>query len=385
MNNRMLSLVFFLFALTITTVSAQPIDTLTKKQQRQLAKKQKEKEGKFMITPLAGPAYTPELGFTIAGGVLTSWRMDKADTTLQRSSAPFNIGWGSTGSYFFSTRASVFLKHDKYRLYTDVWFKNMDDNYFGIGYENGRYTPKSDSTTKYNRVWLQFYPRFLWQFKKTFFAGAALDLNYTKGKDPSPGVAADPVYQQYNETPYNSGFGILFQHDTRDITVNAWKGIFLEAQITLYGGFLGGQNNYQVYSFDTRKYFSITKPGHTLAFQLRGRFAVGNVPYGEMSQLGTPFDLRGYLWGQYRNKSMLFGIGEYRHTFYKKDAKPSKYGAVGWLATGSIGEDPTDFKHWLPNGGIGFRFEVQPRMNLRLDYGFGKGSSGFYFNFQEAF
>ncbi|AFD07012.1 BamA/TamA family outer membrane protein [Solitalea canadensis] len=385
MNKLLHSLLLLLFLFGSGIVNAQQADSLTKKEKRQLAKKQKEKEGKFMITPLAGPAYTPELGFTIAGGVLTSWRMDKVDTTLQRSSAPFNIGWGSTGSYFFATRSSIFFKKDKYRLYTDLWFKNMDDNYFGIGYDNGRNTPKGDSTTGYTRTWFQIYPRFLWQFKKTFFAGAVLDINYTKGKDPSPGVAADLTYQQFNDKPFNSGFGLLFQHDTRDVAVNAWKGIFLEAQLAFYGGFLGGDNNYQVYSFDARKYFSITKPGHTLAFQLRGRFAVGSVPYGEMSQLGTPFDLRGYLWGQYRDKSMLFGIAEYRHTFYKKDKKPSKYGVVGWLGTGSIGEDPTEFKNWLPNGGFGFRVEVQPRMNLRLDYGLGKGSSGFYFNFQEAF
>jgi hypothetical protein len=41
--------------------------------------------------------------------------------------------------------------------------------------------------------------------------------------------------------------------------------------------------------------------------------------------------------------------------------------------------------YWLPNGGIGLRFEIQKRMNLRIDYGFGAGSSAFYFSFNEAF
>ncbi|MCO4294502.1 BamA/TamA family outer membrane protein [Solitalea sp. MAHUQ-68] len=382
--SKFLFLLIFLFFSFITTSFAQE-KPLSKKEQRKLKKAQKEREGKFMITPLAGPAYTPELGFTIAGGVLTSWRFDKVDTTLQRSSAPFNIGVGSTGSFFLATRATLFFKHDKYRLYTDLWFKNMEDNYFGIGYDAGRHTPKSDTTTKYTRTWFQINPRFLWQYKKSFFIGPTLDVNYTKGKDPSKGVAEDPVYQQYNDNPFNTGMGVIFQHDTRDIAVNAWKGIFLEAQAAFYGGYLGGDNSYQLYSFDARKYYPIVKKGHTLALQLKGRFAVGNVPYGEMSQLGTPFDLRGYLWGQYRDKTMLFSIAEYRHTFYNKENKPSKYGAVGWLAVGSIGEDPSEFTHWLPNFGVGFRFEVQPRMNLRLDYGIGKGSSGFYFNFTEAF
>ncbi len=34
---------------------------------------------------------------------------------------------------------------------------------------------------------------------------------------------------------------------------------------------------------------------------------------------------------------------------------------------------------WLPSAGVGYRFEFKPRVNVRLDYGIGNGSSGFYF------
>ena len=39
----------------------------------------------------------------------------------------------------------------------------------------------------------------------------------------------------------------------------------------------------------------------------------------------------------------------------------------------------------LPSAGVGYRFEFKPRVNVRLDYGIGKGSSGFYFQVGEAF
>jgi hypothetical protein len=42
-------------------------------------------------------------------------------------------------------------------------------------------------------------------------------------------------------------------------------------------------------------------------------------------------------------------------------------------------------KHWLPNAGVGLRFELQKRMNVRLDYGFGLDSQAFYISFNEAF
>ncbi len=381
-------LFFFVFPIANAQRSISEIKadtTLTKKERRKLVKEEKIRDGKWMITPVFGPGYTPELGFTIAGGALTSFRTDKSDTLLQRSSLPVTIGISTTGAYFVSGKLSSFWLHDKIRAYSDVWFKNMPDNYFGIGYENGKDTEKSDSTTKYTRTWIQFYPKVFWQIKKNFFLGGMIDLNYTKGKDACGVVESDPAYMEYNNKPFNTGLGLSFQYDSRDFAVNAYKGMFAEVAASFYGSYLGGDNVYQVYSVDLRDYIRLFKEGQLLALQVKGRFAVGDVPYGEMSQLGTPFDLRGYYWGQYRDKSMLFFIGEYRHKFYKSNGKPSIHGMVAWVAGGSIGGSVSDLTNFLPNAGIGYRLEVQPRMNVRLDFGVGQKAYGFYFNFNEAF
>lgn len=350
----------------------------------QLRNAQKVKEGTLLITPVIGPGYTPEMGFSIAGGALMSIRTDKSDSLLQRSSFPITIGMSTGGAFFVSSKMTTFWMHDKLRINADIWFKSMSDNYFGIGYDNGRNVPKSDSTTAFKRLWFQVNPQVFWKLKPGLYVGGALDVNYTQGSDPSAGVAADPNYIQFNDRPFNTGLGAHVMYDTRDIPVNAWKGSYLLAQAMIYGHYLGGQNNYQVLNIDARHYIQVFKPGQTLAIQLRGRFASGDVSYGEMSQLGTPFDLRGYLWGQYRDRNMIFGIAEYRHSFYKSDGKRSRFGAVGWVGAGSIAPDMR-FDQWLPNGGIGLRIEAQPRMAIRLDYGIGKHSSGFYFNFNEAF
>jgi hypothetical protein len=66
---------------------------------------------------------------------------------------------------------------------------------------------------------------------------------------------------------------------------------------------------------------------------------------------------------------------------------------VGWGGVGSIGADVPSFDNWLPNWGVGYRFEVQPRMSVRADVGFGREflESGnvyvpsVYFSFTEAF
>jgi hypothetical protein len=39
----------------------------------------------------------------------------------------------------------------------------------------------------------------------------------------------------------------------------------------------------------------------------------------------------------------------------------------------------------LPQVGVGYRFELQPRANVRIDFATGVKSTAVYFNFQEAF
>lgn len=384
-----LLVMFAIFFITISASGQQSDSTIVSKENKKIARKEaklkKIESGKLMITPLAGPAYTPELGFTIAGGIMTSFKTKKSDSLIQRSSAPIMIGFSSTGAFFVQTKWTTFWLEDKLRIYADINFKTMPDNYWGVGYEEARNTEKSDSTTQYSRDWMQFYPKMLWQFKKNWFFGGIINLNYTKGSEACANVASDPYYQKYNDKPFNSGLGLIFQYDTRDIPVNAWKGTFVEISSTFFGSYVGGQNNYQIYDIDVRKYQRIKRDGQTLAVQLRGRFGLNDVPYGEMSQPGTPFDLRGYTWGRYRNNSMFFALAEYRHMFLKRNKELSPHGIVLFTGTGTIGHDAGDFGNWLPVVGIGYRLQVQPRMNLRIDYGFGMESSGFYFNFNEAF
>ena len=379
--------VFLIFPLLFIGLNtwAQDPDTLTKKEIRKEKKALKVEQGKPLFTPLAGPAYTPEMGFTVAGGVMISYKTNPRDSLIQRSSSPVMFGVTSTGGIFANTLLSSYWLEDKLRIYGDFVYKNLPDNYYGVGYDNGFKTPESDSTTLYQREWWWINPRFLWQFKPNWFAGFIFDANSTKATEPSQGVQEDEIYQQFGPDNLNIGVGFIARYDSRDVPVNAWEGLYADVRATFYSSALGSDNTYQAYQLDLRKYFQVKRPGRTIAVQFKSRLGYGNMPYAEMSQLGTPFDLQGYRWGQYRDKSMLFLLGEYRHMFLKSDGSLGKHGAVAWIGTGSLGETTMDYQHWLPNVGIGYRLEVQPRMNLRIDIGIGRESAGFYFNFNEAF
>jgi len=356
---------------------------------------------KFLITPFAAPGYTPEQGGLLTVGALMSFRTSPllkhhSNELVQRSTITFNGSYSTTGALTGNAKLSSFWAGDRLRIFVDFVVKDMPDHYWGVGYEAGK-APEGDSTTAYDRTSLSFVPKVLWRIHPAMLIGPAFDINSTTATDVSPGMAADPYYQQYGSKNQNRGIGGVFQFDTRDVAANAWTGVYVNAQALSYGGFLGGDNSYQVYDLDYRQYHGLGRKGKTLAWTARTRWTAGSVPWAELSQLGSGTDLRGYRQGRYRDKVMVYGIVEYRHQFTSESRESglSRHGFVAWVGAGTIADSRSQLSSLqvLPNWGTGYRFEVQPRMNVRIDVGFGREflESGnkflpsVYFNFTEAF
>lgn len=344
----------------------------------------------FKILPFIAPSVSPEVGAMLTGGGLISFNLDKNNKIVQRSSIPFSFGYSTNGSSNMNIRPSLFFKNDKNRISGDVWMKDMPDNYWGVGYEEARNPSKPDSTTEYTRNWWQVYLKYVHQFRKYFFAGVLFDYNQTKALDMSPQMQEDENVLKYGSFIRNWSAGLLLQYDSRDMTVNAYEGLFLEFSSNFYRSKGFEKPTYQVMVLDYRQYKQIVRPGSTLAWQVKSRMGIDEVPWPEMSQLGTQFDLRGYRWGRYRDKMMLFGIAEYRYMFMRKTPRKdgnmmSRFGFVTWIASGSVANNFTEMNNWLPNAGIGLRFEIQKRMNARFDFGVGDDTNAFYISFNEAF
>lgn len=359
-----------------------------KRKRKAEKKEEKIKNGDVIITPLIGPSYSPELGGIFTVGGLLTFKTNKQDSLIQRSSLPFTISGTTTGAYTANAFLTSYWIEDKLRVNVDFAFKEMPDNYWGIGYNDAFENHKSDTTTAFVRKYMLINPKFFYKIREYLYIGLNVNFNYTKGSDAAELVANDESYKTYNDRPFNSGIGLILRYDSRDIPVDAWRGIFLEISASTFSTKLLSDNNYQAYTLDYRQYKTIKRDGQTIAWQIKSRIARGEVPYGEMSMVGTPNDLRGYTWGRYRNNDMAFAIVEYRYMFLDKEKNISQHGFVLWAGAGkvfNINAIKDDLNKWLPNAGIGYRFAVQPRMTVRLDFGVGRESSGIYFNFNQAF
>jgi hypothetical protein len=339
------------------------------------------------LTPIAAPAYTPELGVLLTAGGMLSWR---ADADSPRSSLPFNIGYGTVGAFVYSGLLKAYFARDRYRLDLDTWVKDMTDHYFGVGYDAGRNTHQGDTTTQYHRFWWQVKPILLRRVYGNWLFGLTVDANQTNASELSAGMAADPAVVQDGSNNLNFGVGPTLRFDSRDIPQNAYRGVYFQARFVPYLSALGKHPGYQVFDLDYRHYLSVGRIGSTLTWNVVTRTARGGVPWSELGQVGSPFDLRGYRWGRYRDQTIAYAILEYRYTFSAGrlpdgSVDLSRHGLVGWVGLGTLGSDYAHLNGALPNVGLGYRFAVQGRLNARIDYGIGKDSQAFYLNFTEAY
>ena len=350
----------------------------------------KVEHGRPLFSPYLAPSFTPELGFVVSGGGLYSFATDPDNPEVDRSSIPFGVGISSNGSIFFNTRPTIYGRGDKLRAIGDFWYRDQPDHYFGVGFDSARDTDLSDSTTSYNRRWIRAYMKGMMKIRPKLFWGVVFDFNRTTASDINPLMERDPAIVQYGPKVTNTGLGLSVLFDSRDLIQNPYEGMLVDLNFISYGSLFGGENDYQVVDFDYRHYVNTGKPRRTLAWEMRFRHTFNDAPWPELSQMGTPFDLRGYRWGRFRDQAMLFGIMEYRHMFTTYSSGKGwnfkeRSGFVTWIAGGTIGQSLDDFDQWLPNIGVGYRFEVEDRMNLRFDYGIGIDSNFFYISFNEAF
>lgn len=346
---------------------------------------------------LGGPSYTPDFGVLIGGSALLTFRMNPSDTTQHRSVVPMAIALMFKGGLNLFSKPQLFFKGDRFRIFGTFSYKNTQENFYGIGYDTNKNYVRSDTTSQYRYSGIQVNPWFLFRLgNSNFFAGPQIDLNYDKITKPAKGLVDETSYKEAGGTAegykkFSSGLGFLLTYDTRDVPANAYKGMYLDFRGMMYQKFLGSDNNFYRLEVDYRQYKSVGRR-KVIAWTAQTKNVFGDVPLNQYALSGTPYDLRGYYMGQFRDKTSHVVMAEYRQMINTQKRNwatklLSHVGYVAWAGCGFMGPNPGKIEGVLPNLGVGLRIEVQPRMNVRLDLGrdIVNKQNLFYFNMTEAF
>lgn len=373
-------------------------DAQTEAAAAKAARKQKAADRNFHYNILGGPSYSPDFGLLVGGSALMTFSLAPQDTVLPRSVVPMALAFMFDGGINIFSKPQLFFKHDRFRIFGKFSYKNTVENFYGIGYSTNKDYVRSDSTSQYRYSGVQINPWFLFRLgNSNFFAGPQVDILYDHFTSPGKHLVEEPSYQAagggaHGYKNFNAGLGFLLTYDSRDVPANAYKGMYLDFRGMMYHKIFGSQKDFYRLELDYRQYKQVGKR-RVLAWTAQSKNVFGSdIPLTQYSLAGTPFDLRGYYMGQYRDKSAHLVMAEYRHMF-NTDKETwlqriiNHLGFVAWAGCGFMGPNPAKIEGVLPNYGVGLRIEVQPRMNVRLDLGKNtvNDQTLFYFNMTEAF
>lgn len=331
-------------------------------------------EKKLDMSFVVAPCYTREGSFGIGGAATALYRLDKTDSIMQPSD--FSLSGSATvkGFYSITAKGNNHFRGNKARLSYSLQFMHKTLDFWGISYNSCA----TNLISEYTKQQIKWQSDYVYKLSKKIHIGAAFNVNYST---ISKTVTPEYLEGQKN-TYFFSGIGASLQYDTRDFILNPKRGIYFMVREMIYPQLMSSYNRTLA---ATTLIFDVYQPvwnGGVLAFDLYGALNSKDTPWSLREELGSgTCRMRGYYAGRYIDCNQIAVQMELRQHIH------SRVGCVAWVGGGNVfpSFDNLKLKDTLPNYGLGLRIEFKHNVNVRIDYGFGKETAGFVFQFAEAF
>jgi hypothetical protein len=320
--------------------------------------------------------YTPEKGFGV-GLLYVGLYGSTYGGTAQPSSLILNPYYSSNGSMGITVENRHFYPNDSHRLYLDLELYEDTGAYYGIGYDAGQ---DQDNRLNFAERGFVVEPTWLKKVSDNYFVGIGLNYNNTRASHFEAEVDGGDISLATELYPTVSwGASVSGVYDSRTNVSNASDGTLFDLQAGLYHSSYT-DNWFGEYHAEYSQYQSLGSFPGLLAWQIKGDFTSGDVPWNRLPDLGGDNAMRGYLKGRYRDNQMAMTQVEYRVPVYWR------VGMVFWGGLGTVASDIDELgDDVLTTYGTGFRFAIKDKVNVRADIGFAEDETAFYFHINEVF
>ena len=338
-------------------------------------KDKKKKNTKLIVIPVV--SYTPETRFGGGAAAGFYFRPEKASKEIRPSSVETLHQYTQNKQIYSYFGLSLYLREELYHFLGIFEYRKWPNYFYGIGNDTLKeaeeiYTPLM------SRIDINLEKRL----KKNLYLGLRYRYMNHKIKEVLPGGILSSGNIIGSEDSKASGFGAAFVLDTRDNIFSPYTGRFYEFSIISYNALFGSDYSFTSVLINLRNYWKVFS-SHVIAVQAYLSSNFGDPPFYMLSLMGGQELMRGYYRGRFRDKNLLAFQFEYRLPLTKR------FRFITFAGLGNVSEDLFDikFKKSKYSVGIGLRYTISPkeRLCLRMDYGTGKGTSGYYFGVNEAF
>ena len=378
----------------------------------------------YKILPAVLPAvgYNPTTGLLIGVvGSLGVYLGDPQSTTI--SSVLATVLYTSNNQFLFQSASTFMTADNTWQLQGDWRFLLFNQDTFGLG---TGHTPVSSGftlgglgttaavsgaqpmdfdlirfrETALRRVWRDLYAGPGFSFDRYFaIVDRSLDLQAVP-----PVVTSHYAYslvEGFSTGAYTvSGVSVNVALDSRDSTINPYRGYYANLSYQWNPAFLGSSQTSSLISGEARAYLGLSRsvPRNVIAFWVIAQGVVtGAMPYLALPSIGWDArnrSGRGYVQGRFRGTAEFYAEAEWRMRITNNgvlggvlfaNAETFSRPAVNIPSYSDSGESL--FENFRYAGGFGFRIMLnrQSRTNMTLDFAWADKSLGIYLGAGEVF
>jgi outer membrane protein assembly factor BamA len=356
--------VFFFCIYSFIPCQAQQKDSLPKK---------------YHVLVLPVLARSIETNWSFGGVGSLTFHIGKKDSLVRTSNLQGLILYSLRQQFITAFNGTIYFPGEKYILSHQFSFSLFPDKFWGLG----KIAPDSNEESyKFKQFYIYLHGQ------RSFGSHLYLGLLYEYQRLLTVEYKAGGLFDKENVPGRNgyhvSGLGLSITYDTRNNAFSPDKGAFLQGYFNHFDPVLGSDFSYTNYVIDLRKFIRTYKK-QVLAMQAYVFLNSGVVPLRSLASFGGANSMRGYYAGRYRDRNQVVLQTEYRAPLFWR------LGAVVFGGIGNVGKRSNDLNFtelkYSYGGGLRVALNKTEKLNLRLDYGIGKGpkSEGFYFQLGEAF
>ena len=324
------------------------------------------------------PISNPTIGSGLAVTTMALYHLGGAAQPSNTAVGVFKTDNGSSGA---GVLQETYLGNTGWQINGALLKANLNLDFFGVGADQGNQNKALpiNQDIKGGAIWVMaaVAPGFSLGPRYRF------DTVDVRPEVDSQKLADFPVpLPPLNIGLTESTLELLLQYDTRDSRFGPAQGWFTEFSAAFTDKAVGSDITYQKYTLAANWYYRLTP---ALVLGLRGSLceASDSTPFFALCLFGMSSDLRGYVTGRYRDKTMFATQAELRWHVWRR------LGAVAFAGVGDVAEQFSDLKlsDPLSSVGAGLRFLASPqnRVNIGVDVAYAKNDYTAYFRIGEAF
>ncbi|TDS17301.1 BamA/TamA family outer membrane protein [Sphingobacterium paludis] len=325
-------------------------------------------------------ASAPETGVELGASILKLFYA-KGDTLNRLSEMQAFTFFTFKGQYGIVLDNAIYGDQDKWFFLGETKIQKFPLSYYGIGPNTA-----GDHPAVVDAFQVLFKQRVLRRIKKNLFVGPELDYQLLSGVNfEQPEEGSPYPIPVGGDGTQNLGFGLGLVYDNRHNVLNVREGLFAElAYLKTFSGFVSDYS-FGTVNMEVRSFHKIAK-NNVLAWQVKGQFLHGEVPFNQLTMLGGDRLMRGYYLGRYRDRNLIAVQAEYRMLPF---GFSKRLGASVFASAGAV--SPTLGGFQMRNvrvaGGVGLRYLLFPKKDIyiRFDVGFTREGANFYIFNGEAF